>query len=130
MPEPKNDRIRSLNVEKLLVLILAKQTTGCKSKLQSKLQKQTGNYSEEVFFIMRFMVVLIWRKNLLNYGSHYQVFLGTVLTVVFGGKILFFMPFFVIFALLCNYFALLCYYPALFCNFEVALLCNNICPIL
>ena len=68
MPERKNDGILSLNVKKLLILHLVWKTNRI---------LQYGS----LFFIMRLILVRIWRGNLPKYGRTItKFFLGTVLT--------------------------------------------------
>ena len=77
MPECKNDGILSWNVKKLLILHLVWKTNRI---------LQCGS----LFFIMRLIIVCIWRDNLLKYGRAItKFFLGTALTTGFGGSILF-----------------------------------------
>ena len=76
MPERKNDGILSLNVKKLLILHLVWKTN------------QILQYGS-LFFIMRLILVHIWRDNLPNYGRPItKFFLGTVLTSGLGASIL------------------------------------------
>ena len=76
MPERKNDGILSLNVKKLLILHLVWKTNRI---------LQYGS----LFFIMRLILVRIWRGNLPKYGrAMTKLFLGTVLTACFGVSIL------------------------------------------
>ena len=76
MPERKNDGILSLNVKKLLILHLVWKTNWI---LQY----------ESLFFIMRLILMRIWRDNFPKYGrSITKFFLGTVLTTGLGTSIL------------------------------------------
>ena len=76
MPERKNDKILSLNVKKLLILHLVWKTNRI---------LQYGS----LFFIMRLILVRIWRDNLPKYGRVItKFFLGTVVTIDFGASIL------------------------------------------
>ena len=76
MPECTNDRILSLNVKKLLILHLVWKT--------SRILKYGG-----LFFIMRLILVRIWRDNLPKYGRPItKFFLGTALTAGLGASIL------------------------------------------
>ena len=76
MPERKNDGILSLNVKKLLILHLVWKTNRI---------LQYGS----LFFIMRLILVRIWRDNLPKYGRPItKFFLGTVLTTGLGASIL------------------------------------------
>ena len=76
MPERKNDGILSLNVKKV-------------TNLAHRLEKQIEYYSMGVyFFIMRLILVRIWRDNLPKYGKPItKFFLGTVLTTGLGASI-------------------------------------------
>ena len=68
MPERKNDGILSLNVKKLLILHLLWKTNRI---------LQYGS----LFFIMRLILLHIWRDNLPKYGRVItKFFLDTVLT--------------------------------------------------
>ena len=68
MPERKNDGILYLNVKKLLILPLAWKTNRV---------LQYGS----LFFIMRLILVHIWRDNLPKYGKPItKFFLGTTQT--------------------------------------------------
>ena len=74
MPDRRNDGILSLNVKKLLILYLIWKTN-----------LQYGS----LFFIMRLILVCIWRDNLPKYGRPItNSFLGTVLTTGLGASIL------------------------------------------
>ena len=76
MPERKNDGILSLNVKKLLILHLVWKTNRI---------LQYGS----LFFIMRLILVRIWRDDLAKYGRPItKFFLGTVLTTGLGASIL------------------------------------------
>ena len=76
MPERKNNGILSLNVKKLLILHLVWKTNRI---------LQYGS----LFFIMRLILVRIWRDNLPKYGRPItKFFLGTVLTTGLGASIL------------------------------------------
>ena len=76
MEERKNDEILSLNVKKLLILHLVWKT--------SRILKYGS-----LFFIMRLILVRIWRNNLPKYGRAItKFFLGTVLTTGLGVSIL------------------------------------------
>ena len=76
MPERKNDGILSLNVKKLLILHLVWKTNRI---------LQYGS----LFFIMRLILVRIWRDNLPKYGRAItKLFLGTVLTTSLGASTL------------------------------------------
>ena len=76
MLERKNDRILSLNVKKLLILHLVWKTNRI---------LQYGS----LFFIMRLILVLIWRDKLPKYGMPItKFFFGTVLTTGLGASIL------------------------------------------
>ena len=76
MPEHKNDGNLSLNVKKLLILNLVWKTNRI---------LQYGS----LFFIMRLILVHIWRDNLPKYGRAITKFLlGTVLTTGLGATIL------------------------------------------
>ena len=76
MPEHKNDGILSLNVKKLLILLLVWKTNWI---------LQYGS----LFFIMRLILVRIWRDNLPKYGRAItKFFLGTVVAIGFGASIL------------------------------------------
>ena len=76
MPERKNDGILSLNVKKLLILHLVWKTNRI---------LQYGS----LFFIMRLILVRIWRDNLPKYGRAItKLFLGTVLATSLGASIL------------------------------------------
>ena len=74
MPERKNDGILSLNVKKLLILHLVWKTNRI---------LQYGS----LFFIMRLILVRIWRDNLPKHGGAItKFFLGTVLNTDFGAS--------------------------------------------
>ena len=76
MPERKDDGILSLNVKKLLILHLVWKTNRI---------LQYGS----LFFIMKLILVHIWRDNLPKYGRPITKFyLGTVLTTGLGASIL------------------------------------------
>ena len=76
MPERKNDGILFLNVKKLLILHSIWKTN------------RILQY-ESLFFIMRLILVLIWRDSLPKYGRAItKLFLGTVLTAGLGASIL------------------------------------------
>ena len=76
MPERKNDGILSLNVKKLLILQLVWKAN------------QILQYGS-LFYIMRLVLVRIWRDNLPKYGRAItNFFLGTVLTTGLGASIL------------------------------------------
>ena len=76
MLEYKNAGILSLDVEKSLILHLVWKTDRI---------LQYGS----LFFIMRLVLVPIWRDNLLKYGSAItKFFLGTVITTGLGASIL------------------------------------------
>ena len=76
MSEHKNDGIFSLNVKKLLILLLVWKTNWI---------LQYGS----LFFIMQLILVRIWRDNLPKYGRPItKFFLGTVLTTGLGAIIL------------------------------------------
>ena len=76
MPEHKNDGILSLNIKKLLILHLVWKTNRI---------LQYGS----LFFIMRLILVRIWRDNLPKYGRPITNFLlGTVLTIGLGASFL------------------------------------------
>ena len=75
MTERKNDRIFSLNVKKLLILQLVWKT-------HRILQYMS------LFFIMRLILVRIWRDSLPKYGGPItKFFLGAVLTTGLGASI-------------------------------------------
>ena len=75
MPERKNDGILSLNVKKLLILHLVWKTNRI---------LQYGS----LFFIMRLVLVCIWRDNLPKYGRDItKFFKGTVLTTGLGASV-------------------------------------------
>ena len=77
MLECKNDGILSLNVKELLILHLVWKTNRI---------LQYGS----LFFIMRLILVRIWRENVPKYGRAItKFFSGTVLTTGFGSSILF-----------------------------------------
>ena len=77
MPERKNDGILSLNVKKLLILHLVWKTN-----------IRILQYGS-LLFIMRLILVRIWRDNLPKYGRPItKFFLGTVLTTGLGASIL------------------------------------------
>ena len=77
MPEIKDDGILSLNVKELLILHLVWETNRI---------LQYGS----LFFIMRLILLRIWRDNLPKYGMAITKFFpGTVLTTGFGSSILF-----------------------------------------
>ena len=74
MPECKNDGILSLNVKKLLILHLVWKTNRI---------LQYGS----LFFIMRIILVRIWRDNLPKYGRAFTKFyLGTAFTTGLGAS--------------------------------------------
>ena len=76
MPERKNDGILFLNVKKLLILHFIWKTN------------RILQY-ESLFFIMRLILVLIWRDSWPKYGRAItKLFLGTVLTIALGASIL------------------------------------------
>ena len=76
MLECKNDGTLSLNVKELLILHLVWKTNRI---------LQYGS----LFFIMRLILVRIWRDNLPKYGRPITKFLlGTVLTTALGASIL------------------------------------------
>ena len=76
MPEHKNDGILSLNVKKLLILNLVWKTNRI---------LQHGS----LFFIMRLILVRIWRDNLPKFGRAIaKFFLGNVLATGLGASIL------------------------------------------
>ena len=75
MPERKNNGMLSLNVKKLLILHLVWKTNRI---------LQYGS----LFFIMRLILVRIWRDNLPKYGrANTKFFLGTVLTTGLSASI-------------------------------------------
>ena len=74
MPEPKNDGILSLNVKKLLILHLVWKTNRILQYVS-------------LFFIMRLILVCIWRDKLPKYSRAItKFFLGTVLTTGLGAS--------------------------------------------
>ena len=76
MPEPKNDEIVSLNVKMSLILQLVWKT--------NRILQYEG-----LFFIIRLILVRIWKENLLKYGRGItKSFLCTGLTTGFGVRIL------------------------------------------
>ena len=75
MPEIKDDGILSLNVKELLILHLVWETNRI---------LQYGS----LFFIMRLILVRIWRDNLPKYGRLITKFFFTVLTTGLGASIL------------------------------------------
>ena len=76
MPERKNYGVLSLNVKKLLILYLVWKANWI---------LQNGS----LFFIMKLILVRIWRDDLSKYGRAItKLFLGTVLTTSLGASIL------------------------------------------
>ena len=76
MPERKNDGILYLNIKKLLILHLVWKTNRI---------LQPGS----LFFIMRLILVRIWRDNLPKYSAAAtKSFLATLLTTDLGASIL------------------------------------------